>query len=67
MKITNSILVKVKETQSLRMYYDTARDHLVIKVKDDFGDQTISLPTSKVFQLIRGLTAYTQRFYRRKK
>ncbi|HZX14956.1 MAG TPA: hypothetical protein VFF49_11230 [Thermodesulfobacteriota bacterium] len=64
MKIITEELTKIKETQSVRMYAN--ENILVLYILKSNGEQVISIPISKVFQVKRGLESYVQKYWRKK-
>jgi hypothetical protein len=52
--------VKIKQTQSVEMWGDNAGVKLTI-----MGRGSLFIPAKVVFQILRGLISYQQKFYRR--
>ena len=60
--ITDEIIVKVKKTKTLKMYYDTENKEILFE-KDGIY---FSLKRNEIFPALRGIISAIQRFYRRK-
>lgn len=52
----------IKQTKSITMWADESM--VIVK---GWGDAQIHIPAKNVFQVIRGLISYTQKFYRKAK
>ena len=54
--------IQIKKTQNVEMYHDTEGKGLWLHIKD----KKIFIPQSLVFQVLRGLLSWVQRFWRKK-
>jgi hypothetical protein len=54
-------LIQVKQTKSLRMYYDLENKELLFEKDNVF----FTLKKNEVFPVLRGIISCVQRFYRR--
>jgi len=62
MKAVTQNLIKVKQTKSLRMYYDFENRELLFEKDKVF----FTLKKNEIFPALRGIISTIQRFYRRK-
>lgn len=60
-------LVQIKKTKSVLMEGNQDLAYLKILDPSGFLDTDIFIPSRLVFQILRGLVSYTQKYYRRKK